>query len=697
MVEVTVDTGGMVGNNGWLLGDGEIVPLIRSKDWSRTALGPLDQWPERLRATLSLTLASPAPINVIWGPGAVQLYNQAYSEVGGGELGSDFRACRPALADAFEAARAGEPVVLENEPMFLERNGRLAETWFTCSLSPIRDATGVAGVFQLVTETTPRMLADRRGRALRELAAGDARGVEPALEVLGRFRHDLPFLAVYLGDGEIARLAGATGLRAGHALTPALIDVADHRSPIATAIRAGEPVPVTDLAAVHTGPYDEPLERALVLPLSPPGADRPAGALIAGVSTRLELDEPYRGFFDLVAQGVASALAKPMRNAVNRELAAAAAAKTHVIAGISHEIRTPLNAMLGMTSLLLRSPLDDAQREYAQVLRSSGEHLLNLIGDVLDFSKIEAGAIQLERAPFDVRRSVQDAIDIVAVDARAKRLPLVSHIAPEVPEWVVGDSGRLSQILINLLANAVKFTEAGQVTLTLESGAAGTLRFAVADTGIGISAADQAGLFDAFVQVDDHRQGTGLGLAISAQLAELLGGAIAVQSAPGQGSTFTLTIPAGLVDAPAARKAAAPPARPDAALRILVVDDNRANQRVTTLLLGELGYAADVAGDGVEAIEAIERQSYDLVFMDMQMPELDGLEATRVVRRRFPGDRPLIVGLSGYAANDTRRECLAAGMNHYLVKPVTLEQFAETITRLTSGRPDAPPAPAARG
>ena len=248
---------------------------------------------------------------------------------------------------------------------------------------------------------------------------------------------------------------------------------------------------------------------------------------------------------------------------VNRELEAAAAAKSQFVAGVSHEIRTPLNAIIGMTSLLLRSPLNDTQSEYAHVLRSSGEHLLNLIGDVLDFSKIEAGAIQLERAPFDVRRCVQDALDIVAVDARAKQLPLISHVAPDVPDWVVGDSGRLSQILINLLANAIKFTEAGQVTLTLEAGAASPyqceLRFAIADTGIGVSerrpGAALRGLRPG--PTARRREGTGLGLAISAQLAEALGGAIGVESTLGAGSTFSLTIPAGLVDPPAR-----PPRRP---------------------------------------------------------------------------------------------------------------------------------------
>src|SRR4051794_21057320 len=216
---------------GWLVGDGEIVELIRSKDWSRTALGPIEDWPESLQTTVSLSLASSFPINVIWGPGAVQIWNEAYSKVCGDkhprEFASDYRECWasawPAIGGAFETARAGETAFLENQPMFLDRNGYLEETWFTFSLSPIRDDTGqVVGLFHPVTETSPGMLADRRTRALRDLAscAGRTRNVHEAielsLEMLGDYALDLPFLALYLidDDGATARLAGHTGLDA---------------------------------------------------------------------------------------------------------------------------------------------------------------------------------------------------------------------------------------------------------------------------------------------------------------------------------------------------------------------------------------------------------------------------------------------------------------------------------------------------
>jgi hypothetical protein len=309
---------------GWLVGNGEIAGLIRATDWSQTALGPIDAWPESLQTTISLVLASSFPINVIWGPGAVQIWNEAYSRVCGDkhprEFGSDYRECWasawPAIGGAFETARAGQTAFLENQPMFLDRNGYLEETWFTFSLSPIRDDAGqVVGLFHPVTETTPRMLSDRRTRALRDLAscAGRTRDVRQAtelsLEMLSGYALDLPFLTLYLvdEDGATARIAGHTGLASGHALTPTVVAVSDPDTVVGEVVRGGEAVHVTDLAArfgpVEAGPHAEALEQAFFLPISLPGESRPAGVLVAGVSTRLELDETYRGFFDLVAQG----------------------------------------------------------------------------------------------------------------------------------------------------------------------------------------------------------------------------------------------------------------------------------------------------------------------------------------------------------------------------------------------------------
>ncbi len=449
-------------NSGWLVGDGEIVELIRSKDWSQTALGPIDDWPESLQTTVSLSLASSFPINVIWGPGAVQIWNEAYSKVCGDkhprEFASDYRECWasawPAIGGAFETARAGETAFLENQPMFLDRNGYLEETWFTFSLSPIRDDAGqVVGLFHPVTETTPRMLADRRTRALRDLAAtaGRARTVqqatELALEVLADFRLDLPFLALYLVDGEVARLAGRTGLRAGHPLTPELIDLDDRRSAVATVVRTGVPSHVTDLGArsgpVHAGPHDEPLEQALFLPVSPPGADRPAGVLVAGVSTRLELDETYRGFFDLVAQGVTSALANALAYEQERARAEALAdidrAKTAFFSNVSHEFRTPLTLMLGpLEEELAEDDLSPAGRERLTAAHRNSLRLLRLVNSLLDFSRIESGRIQARYVPTDLAAYTADLASLFRSTIERAGLELVVDCEP-LPEPVYVD------------------------------------------------------------------------------------------------------------------------------------------------------------------------------------------------------------------------------------------------------------------
>src|SRR3954451_2946551 len=461
--------------SGWLVGNGEIVELIRAKDWSQTALGPIESWPESLQTTVSLSLASSFPINVIWGPGAVQIWNEAYSKVCGDkhprEFASDYHECWasawPAIGGAFEAARAGQTAFLENQPMFLDRNGYLEETWFTFSLSPIRDDSGqVVGLFHPVTETTPGMLADRRTRALRDLAAsaGRARTVrqatELALEVLAGFRLALPFLALYLVDGEIARLAGRTGLGAGHPLAPELIDLADRRSAVATVVRTGETNHVTDLAArvgpVHAGPH----EQALLLPITPPGGDRPAGVLVAGVSTRLELDETYRGFFELVAQGVTSALANALAYEQERARAEALAdidrAKTAFFSNVSHEFRTPLTLMLRpLEEELSEGDLPAAGRERLTTAHRNSLRLLRLVNSLLDFSRIESGRIQARYPPTDPAAHTGGLARLFRSTIEKAGLALDVDCEP-LPELVYVDREMWEKVVLNLLSNAFK-------------------------------------------------------------------------------------------------------------------------------------------------------------------------------------------------------------------------------------------------
>ena len=720
--------------------------LVLAKDWSCTPLGPIAAWPQSLRTSVSLCLASNFPISIAWGDQHTQIYNDGYWPICGAKhpasLGQDFSVCWasawPAVGPSFERARRGETSFLEDQRMFLDRHGYLEETFFTFSFSPIRDESGgVGGLFHPVTETTANMLSQRRMRLLRDVVGRTGKSLSvpvalrSALESMGADELDLPFVLVYeTAAWPTATLLGSAGVVAGSAVAPDAIDARESASvwPLADAIRTRAPVHVTDLAGklgerlgeAWRGPYPEVPAGAMLLPISAPGAPVPLAVVVAGISARLPLNEAYRSFYDLLAAAVTTAVASAQayEDAQKRveTLAALDRAKTAFFSNVSHEFRTPLTLMLGPTEDALASPAKALMGADLEAVHRNGLRLLKLVNGLLDFSRIEAGRAQAAYVATDLGALTADLASAFRSAVERAGLTFAVDCASMGPLAYV-DRDLWEKIVFNLLSNALKFTLRGGIAVELEREGE-VARLTVSDTGIGVPAHEVPRLFERFHRVEGAEarthEGTGIGLALVKDLVELHGGTVEVSSTHGEGTAFTVRIPLGAAHLPAERVLAespaptatgsapfveearrwmapaaveaAPEGDASARARILVADDNADMRDYIVRLIGTR-WAVQTAGDGAAALEAARRSPPDLILSDVMMPRLDGFGLLQEVRRDPALRRTPVILLSARAGEEAKVDGLDAGADDYLIKPFSARELMARIqTHLTLAR-----------
>jgi len=736
---------GVLSEQTFLTGDSEMAALILAHDWAATPLGPIAGWPQSLRTTVGLCLASNFPIDIIWGPHNVQIYNDGYRLICGDKhpasLGMDFKECWASawseLDQPFEQARSGRTSFLENRRIFLFRKGYLEETFFTFSLSPIRDESGnIAGLFHPVTETTATMLSERRTRVLRDLNAQLGRAdnradlVRLLMQTVAQCELDLPFALLYERDPDSGdyRLAGETGMPPGTALAPPVLAPGDGAVwPLPQLMQSDAALRLTGLRArlegAACGPYEEAPEAAFALPVSQPGGVKPDLLLIAGASARLPLDDAYAGFYDLVQAALGAALARVDAVEAERKRAAMLAAidraKTAFFSNVSHEFRTPLTLMLGpLEEALQADGLAPAQRARLEIANRNAQRLLRLVNSLLDFSRIEAGRIEagfvatgLAPLTADLASNFRAACERAGIDLEID--------CPPLPGAVFVDPAMWETIVLNLLSNAFKFTLAGSIRVTLRE-AGGMAELQVADTGVGIPAADLDRVFERFHRVEGQAgrsvEGTGIGLSLVRELVQLHGGSIGVASTQGEGTVFTLRLPFGAahlpphqlasgaaqpageavpaaaqryvdealgwlpddVPAPAPAPASAP-AGDGAGLsprrgRVVLADDNADMRAYIRRVLEEGGHEVRAFGNGREALEAVRTAAQggslpDLVLSDVMMPGLDGFGLLAALRADPATSGVPMFLLSARAGEEARLEGLQAGADDYLVKP----------------------------
>ena len=743
---------------------GEMGRLIRAFDWSKTPVGPAAAWPQSLKVAVRIMTDSRYAMWLGWGPEFTFFYNDAYARMTLGPkhpwaLGRSAREVWPEIWDdigprAESVVRTGQATWDEGLLLFLERQGFPEETYHTFSYSPIPDDRGsIGGMLCVVAEDTERTIGERRLRMLRELAARTTEGAksvedacQTAVRTLTENSHDLPFILIYLleEDAKSAMLAGATGLPDGSPAAPPKVDLVmslkhDGCWPLRAVLESGRAQIVTGLGErfgpLRCGPWPEPVERAIVVPMAKPGQLRPAGFMVAGVSPRLELSDAYKGFLELIASHVATAVGNARAYQEERrrveQLAELDRAKTAFFSNVSHEFRTPLTLMLGpVEDLLARSHTDlpPAAAGQLELVNRNGLRLLRLVNSLLDFSRIEAGRVRALFQPTDLSTFTADLASNFRSACERAGLRLAVD-CPPLGERVFVDRDMWEKVVLNLVSNAFKFTFEGEIAVSLRrAGTAAVLR--VKDTGTGIPGEEIPRLFERFHRIERARgrthEGSGIGLALVQELVKLHGGSVAVESIVGAGTTFTVTVPLGSAhlpldqigndraaastgtgatpyveealrwlpdewrdegrrELPSYREALPTPHRrldpdgEDDRPRVLVADDNADMRQYIVRLLAEQ-FRVEAVPDGEAALAAARDRLPDLILTDVMMPKLNGFGLLKELRADPRTCGLPVIMLSARAGEESRVEGMEAGADDYLVKPFSARELLARVT-----------------
>jgi PAS domain S-box-containing protein len=744
-------------NHDFLAGGGEMGALIRSVDWSKTPIGPVETWSQVLRTMLSILLANRFPLLLWWGPEYIQLYNDAYRPVLGTKhprsLGQPTKECWTEIWDIIgpliDTPFGGGPATwMDDLSVEINRHGFVEETHFTIAYSPVPDETapnGIGGVLATVNETTEKVVGERRVQILRDLGANatDAKSVEEACVLAARticnHPKDVPFALFYVIDegGKQASLSAASGVGKGEQISPRVVELnrdgGQSQWPFSEALRVEKMQVVEKLGERFTdlppGPWSDPPSSAVVIPIPSNKAHQFVGFLVAGISSRLQFDDQYRSFFELLTTQIATGIANARAYEEERKRAEALAeidrAKTTFFSNVSHEFRTPLTLMLGPIEDALRDPgTISINHERMDVAHRNAMRLLKLVNALLDFSRIEAGRMEAVYEPVDLgaltvelASGFRSAIEKAGMELVVDCPPLTAPVYVDRQMW--------EKIVLNLLSNAFKYTLQGRITLCLRQRDT-AVELSVLDTGVGIPERDLPHIFERFHRVQGAEgrtyEGTGIGLSLVQELVKLHGGSISVESEHGKGSAFTVSIPMGTAHLPEDRLAgerspvsialgtqvyveealrllpdneSLPDIIPDvlvthrheggdpdqgsgAPARILLADDSVDMRQYVSRLLEEHYNVAAVA-DGREALAIVREFKPDLVLTDVMMPNMDGFALLKALRDDPETSSLSVIMLSARAGEESRIEGLQAGADDYLVKPFSARELLARV------------------